>query len=90
MFRVRSPRQWFDEVAGLGPDRRRSLGGRRVWRCRQCGQVFALMRIAFKDEEDILVRAPDGDWSAWDWASLADAASHCRWRGPKLDEEHLL
>jgi hypothetical protein len=48
--------------------------------------MFAVMRIPFKDEEEILVRAESPDWAAWDWGALADIAGRRRWRGPSLNE----
>jgi hypothetical protein len=79
----------FRRIARLGGVFEQSIGSREVWQCRRCGQLFAVMRIPFKDEEEIAVRAENPDWAAWDWSSLADIANRCRWRGPSLDERYV-
>ena len=47
-----------------------------------CGQLFAYMRIPYKDEEEIIVRAHDSNWNDWDWNELANIADSVRWQGP--------
>jgi hypothetical protein len=89
LFRIRHPLRHFEEVADLGPLHEKLIGGRRVWRLRATGVFYALLEIPFKDEEQILVRAPDGDWGAWDWGALAMVAEGCRWRGPDLDDRWI-
>jgi hypothetical protein len=90
-FRVRwlTRRFLFRRVAHLGGIYEQYIGSRQVWQCRRCGQMFAVMRIPFNDEEEILVRAESPDWAAWDWGALADIAGRCRWRGPSLDERYV-
>ena len=90
LFRIRDPQRCFEQVADLGPATQDMIGGRWVWRCRSCGAHFALLRIPYKDEEDILVRALDPHWDRWEWRALADAADRCRWRGRHVDVERLL
>jgi hypothetical protein len=65
------------------------IAGRRVWLLESRGAFYALLILQFDDEEEILVRAPDGDWEEWDWEALACAAEACRWRGPDLDERWI-
>lgn len=89
-FRIRRPRRLFGVVADLGSDHARFLDARAVWECRGCGQMFAWMRLPYKDHEEILVRAPSPDWRTWDWAALAEVADTCRWRGPELDERYVV
>ena len=90
LFRIRDPGQCFAMVVDLGPDYEESLGARQVWTCRTCGAPFAVMRIPFKSEEDVLVRAPISHWQNWDWSSLAGIAANCGWRGPSLDRRYVM
>src|SRR5262245_43715697 len=87
-FRTRWLTRWllFRRIARLGGLFEQSIGAREVWQCRRCGQLFGVMRIPFKDEEQIMVRAESTDWTAWDWSVLADIAGGCRWRGASLDQ----
>lgn len=85
LFRIRMPSFKFEELHDLGPDYEMFLASRKVWQCKKCGQLFAFMRIPYKDEEDILVRANEADWNSWNWKELADVASSVRWRGPGID-----
>ena len=90
LFRIREPERHFVELADLGPATEDMIGGRRVWECRACRRLFALLRLPYKDEEDILVRAEGLHWERWDWRALAGTADRCRWRGRYVDVEHLL
>ena len=66
-------------------------GGRWIWRCRGCGALFALLRIPYRDEEDILARSRySGDWHTWNWKHLADLAEQSRWRGLDYDKRYVL
>jgi hypothetical protein len=82
LFRIRLPLKHFREL--------RDLGARKVWQCLACDQFYALMRLPYKSEEDILVRAPHGDWQSWDWEALARAADGCRWAGSTADVPYVL
>ena len=77
-------------VTDVGSDHGHFLDARAVWACRLCGQMFAWMRIVYKDHEEILVRAQSPGWQSWDWAVLAEVADSCRWRGPELDERYVV
>jgi hypothetical protein len=48
------------------------------------------MRIAYKDEEEIIVRAETDDYEDWDWEELAEAGDNCRWRGGGLDVRYVV
>jgi hypothetical protein len=85
LFRIRHPGRHFEQLADLGPLHGSLIGGRRVWRIRGTDVFYALLVLPFEGDEEILVRAPDGEWEEWDWAALAAAAEGCRWRGPELD-----
>jgi hypothetical protein len=89
LFRIRHPERHFVELADLGPMNDASIAGRRVWLLEASGAFYALLTLPFEDEEEILSRAPDGDWEKWDWEALAVAAEACRWRGPDLDERWI-
>ena len=89
-FRIRHPLRLFRVVADLGPDRDRFIDARAAWECRTCGQPFAWLRVFYKDHEEILVRAQVKSWQMWDWASIAEVADRCRWRGPELDQRYVL
>ena len=90
LFRVARPGEWFEELWDLGGDFEHHVSSRRVWRCKKCGHFFAYLGIVYKDEEEILVRAPSPEWKHWDWVQLSDLADSCRWRGPEIDEMILL
>jgi hypothetical protein len=90
LFRVRHPRRHFEEVADFGPSLDAMIRGRRVWKCRRCGGLFALLRLPFRDEEEILVRMHAPDWTSWDWPALANRAEALRWRGPDVEPRELL
>jgi hypothetical protein len=81
--------RYFEAVATLGPLTAESMGGRWIWRCLGCGQHFALLRLPFKDEEDILVRGESRAWSEWDWPAMAATAERCRWKATD-EEKHVL
>ena len=81
LFRIRHPKRYFEQVATLDPLPAESIGGRWIWRCLGCEQCFALLRLPFKDEEDILVRGDGREWIEWDWRAMAATAEHCRWSG---------
>lgn len=89
-FRIRDPEATFRIVAPVGGDPEQMIGARAVWACRACGEFFAWMRLPYKDDEEILVRAPDADLDQWDWAVLAEVADTCRWRGPQVDVRFVL
>lgn len=89
-FRIHRPSVWFKRVAELSPAPQLWLSARSVWTCLYCGQFFAWMRIPYKDEEEIIVRAETNDYANWDWAKLSKAADDCRWRGPGLDVRYIL
>ena len=90
LFRIRQPSRWFEEIADAGPAPGDMLGARKVWRCRRCGQFFALLRIPLKDEVDFLVRAPDDQYLFWNWPDLADQAGQCGWRGAAVEDRYVL
>jgi hypothetical protein len=90
VFRIRDPAKHFDKVADVGALPEAFLEDRQVWKCRGCGELFAWMRIPFKDTEEIIVRARSSDWHQWRWAELAEVAGQCRWRGPQWDPRHVL
>ena len=90
VFRIRHPEHFFEVVADVGSDCGHFLDARGVWACRLCGQRFAWMRIPFKDEEEILVRADSQNWQDWNWEALAETAGQCRWRGEKIDKRYVL
>ena len=92
LFRIREPARRFETIATLGPLPSEMIGGRWVWKCRSCGALFALLRIPFRDEEDILVRSRSNsdDWTSWDWKRLAELAEQSRWQGPALDKSYVM
>lgn len=79
----------FREVKDLGPLKEKMIGGRKVWACRACERPYALLRLPYKDEEDILVLPSVQDPELWDWEKLADQADRCRWTGPGGDPTRL-
>jgi hypothetical protein len=90
LFRIRNPESSFEIVEELNPDYSKFIGARSIWRCKECGDLFAYLKIPFKDEEEIIVRAKSDDPTTWDWAELVDLAGKVRWRGPELDERWVL
>jgi len=90
LFRVRNPDKYFLKQIDLPGIPEFWIDRRQVWKIKDSDFWYALLGIPFKDIEDILVRAPDSDWQRWDWKSLADIASGCRWRGPELDSRYVL
>ena|SRR5690349_15248916 len=90
LFRIQEPGKWFEKVADLGPLHSEFMEDRQAWKCRGCGALFALMRIFYKDAEDILVRARASDWQSWDWHYLGEVADSCRWHGPQWEKRHVL
>ena len=91
-FRIRllTRRMLFRRVQRLPGAFEQCISSREVWECRRCGDLFAVMSIPFKVEEEIIVRAENADCAAWDWGALADIAGRCRWRGPSLDERYVV
>lgn len=90
LFRVMSPSQHFEEITELPALTKYYIGRRRVWKAKSEEAWYALLTIPYKDEEEILVRAPDSNWSEWDWENLAKIADGCRWRGPQLDSRIVI
>lgn len=88
LFRVRHPLEHFLEVADMGEDFANMIVSRKVWRCRNCDQLFALLRIPFKAEEEILVKLQDGS-TDFDWNVLAEKAATLRWQG-SLEGKYLI
>lgn len=89
LFRVPDAERTFREVRDVGPLHDKMIGGRRVWACRECGRLFALLRLIYKDEEEILVRPAGQVPEVWDWSELAEQADRCRWTGPGGDPRRL-
>jgi hypothetical protein len=89
LFRVRSPEKHFVELAELSPLPELFVGRRRVWKTKEGEAWYAVLTIPYKDEEEILVRAPHGRWEEWDWKVLAAIADGCRWRGSQIDSRHV-
>ena len=81
-FRIRWARFKFRVVQRLPPIRESLIESREIWSCRRCGRLFAIVRVPFKDLEEILVRPTTQVPSEWDWNSIAAAAESVRWRGP--------
>jgi hypothetical protein len=90
LFRVRAPRKHFVELTELSPMFQLCIGRRRVWKAKKEEAWYALLTIPFKDEEEILVRAPGPNWEEWDWQDLVSQADACRWRGPNLDPRYVI
>lgn len=90
LFRIKSPKRHFEEIEELPPKTELYISRRRVWKAKSGDAWYALLTIPYKDEEEILVRAPSADWSDWDWKALADQADRCRWRGASLDARYVL
>jgi hypothetical protein len=90
LFRIRHPKLFFKEVATLPGMRDESIVERRVWKVKDEDVYYALLTIPYKDEEKILVRAPNANWEEWDWKQLASQADACRWKGPSLDSRYVL
>jgi hypothetical protein len=80
----------FDIIEELDPDHSNHIAARSVWRCKQCGDLFAYLKIPQKDEEEIILRVSNGNPQTWDWSELANLAGSVRWRGPKLDKRWVL
>lgn len=90
LFRIKSPKLHFDEVTELPPKYDLYIGRCRVWKAKGEDSWYALLTIPYKDEEEILVRAPSAEWSEWDWKALADKADRCRWQGSSIDPRYVL
>jgi hypothetical protein len=89
LFRVRFAERHFEELADLGPLNERMIAGRRVWRLKGTGTIYALLTIPYKDEEKILVKVDNPEWTEWNWGQLAEIAEECRWSGPDLDKRWI-
>ena len=90
IFRIRTPNEHFVEIEDVGSDYSNYIESRKIWRCKHCGNLFAYLKIPYKDMEEIIVRAPKEEPNNWDWKKLADVADTCRWRGPQTDELYIL
>ena len=90
LFRIRNPKNYFEEIAVLGPLPEAMIGERRIWKLKDENVFYALLEIPYKDVEKILVKAPSADWNKWNWEDLASIADGCRWRGSKLDKRYVV
>ena len=90
VFRIRNPKTHFDIVEEFESDYSQHIAARAVWRCKECGDLFAFLKIPFKDEEEIIVRVQNYNPESWDWSELADIAASVRWRGSALDDRWVL
>jgi hypothetical protein len=88
-FRIRWARLKFRVVERLPPLREELIESRAIWACRRCGRMFAVVRIPFKDLEEILVRPTFQAASDWDWNAIASTAESVRWRGPAYEPRVL-
>jgi hypothetical protein len=89
LFRVRFAERYFEELADLGPLNERMIAGRRVWRLKGTDTTYALLTIPYKDEEKILVRVDNPEWTEWNWEQLAEIADGCRWKHPALEKKWI-
>jgi hypothetical protein len=90
LFRIRDPESLFDIVEELEPDHSKYISTRAIWICKHCGDLFAYLKIPYKDEEEIIVRALNDNPATWDWSELVDLAGTVRWRGPGLDKRWVV
>jgi hypothetical protein len=90
LFRIRDPQSIFDVVEELEPDHTIFIAARAVWRCKFCGDLFAYLKIPYKDEEEIIVRAKNDKPATWDRSELVHLAGSVRWRGSRVDKRWVV